>query len=63
MPHLHAKGQRIIVTDGAGVVADEEHVHVVRPADVISSPPGGWHCHGATLTTAMTHVTIETREP
>jgi quercetin dioxygenase-like cupin family protein len=59
MPHRHAKGQHIIVTDGIGVVADEDHVHVVRPGDVISSPPGGWHWHGATPTTAMTHVTIE----
>jgi quercetin dioxygenase-like cupin family protein len=46
--------------DGEGVVADEEGVHVVRTGDVISSPPGAWHCYGATPSTAMTHLTVET---
>ena len=59
LPHRHTNGQRIIVTHGVGVIADEEHVHVVRPGDVISSPPGGWHWHGATPSTSMSHVTIE----
>ena len=59
MPHRHEKGQHIIVTDGVGVVADEKVVQVVRPGDVVSSPPGGWHWHGATPTTAMSHVTVE----
>lgn len=58
-PHVHTLGQHIIVTDGVGVVGDESGVHVVRVGDVVSSPPGGWHWHGATPTRAMTHVTVE----
>ncbi|SIM48096.1 cupin domain-containing protein [Micromonospora cremea] len=60
VPHLHRNGQHLIVTDGVGVVADEQGVHVVRAGDVISNPPGTWHWHGATPSTAMTHVTVET---
>ena len=29
-----------------------------RPGDVISIPPGVKHWHGATATTAMTHIAI-----
>ncbi len=59
VPHKHSRGQHLVITDGVGVVADEEAVHVVRPGDVITNPPGAWHWHGATPTTAMTHVTVE----
>ncbi len=59
MPHRHADGQHIIVTDGVGVVADENAVQVVRAGDVVTNPPGAWHWHGATPTTAMSHVTVE----
>lgn len=59
MPHRHEQGQHVVVVDGVGVVADEDAVHVVRSGDVITSPPGGWHWHGATPTTAMSHVTVE----
>lgn len=59
MPHRHEAGQHLIVTDGIGVVADEQGVHVVRQGDVITNPPGGWHWHGATPTAAMSHVTVE----
>ncbi len=59
MPHAHTHGQHLIVTDGVGVVGDESGVRVVHPGDVIASPPGGWHWHGALPTKAMSHVTIE----
>ena len=58
-PHRHVKGQHLVVVSGVGVVADETQVKVVRVGDVISSPPGAWHWHGATPTTAMSHVTVE----
>jgi quercetin dioxygenase-like cupin family protein len=60
VPHTHHQGQHLIIADGVGVVGDEGGVHVVRTGDVISSPPGAWHWHGATPSTAMTHVTVET---
>ena len=59
MPHKHENGQHMIVTEGVGVIADEQAVYVVRPGDVVTNPPGGWHWHGATPTTAMSHVTVE----
>lgn len=58
-PHVHTRGQHIIVTHGTGVVGDERGVHIVRAGDVITSPPGGWHWHGALPTSSMSHVTVE----
>lgn len=58
-PHVHTKGQHIIITHGAGVVGDETGVRVVRAGDVITSPPGAWHWHGALPGEAMSHVTVE----
>jgi quercetin dioxygenase-like cupin family protein len=31
---------------------------VLRPGDVVWSPPGEKHWHGASATTAMTHIAI-----
>ncbi|MFD9127030.1 cupin domain-containing protein [Kitasatospora sp. NPDC059571] len=59
VPHTHHNGQHLVIVDGVGVVADDKGVHVVRAGDVVSSPPGGWHWHGAAPDTAMTHVTVE----
>lgn len=58
-PHAHTQGQHIIVTDGVGVVGDENGVRVVQAGDVITSPPGGWHWHGALPSQSMSHVTVE----
>ena len=59
VPHTHHHGQHLFIAEGTGVVGDEKGVHVVRAGDVISSPPGAWHWHGATPATAMTHLTVE----
>jgi quercetin dioxygenase-like cupin family protein len=58
--HTHPLGQTLIVTAGAGLAQRwggprEE----IRPGDVIWFPPGEKHWHGATPTTAMTHVAIQ----
>ena len=58
--HTHPLGQALIVTAGRGWTqcwgeAKEE----IRPGDVILCPPGKKHWHGATPTTAMTHVAIQ----
>ena len=34
-------------------------IEEIRPGDVISIPPGEKHWHGATTTTAMTHIAIQ----
>jgi quercetin dioxygenase-like cupin family protein len=58
--HTHPLGQTLIVTFGLGWV---QHwggpVEEIRPGDVIWFPPGEKHWHGATPTTAMTHVAIQ----
>ncbi|MCD0484056.1 cupin domain-containing protein [Streptacidiphilus sp. ASG 303] len=59
VPHTHHNGQHLFIVDGVGVVGDENGVHVVRAGDVVSSPPGGWHWHGASQEHAMTHLTVE----
>ena len=59
VPHTHHHGQHLVIAQGTGVIGDEKGVHVVRAGDVVSSPPGAWHWHGATPATAMTHLTVE----
>jgi quercetin dioxygenase-like cupin family protein len=58
--HTHPLGQTLIVTAGCGwVQRDGEPIEEVRPGDVVWFPPGEKHWHGATLTTAMTHIAIQ----
>lgn len=58
--HTHPLGQKLIVTSGAGIVQQwggkAEEIH---PGDVVVIPPGEKHWHGATATTAMTHIAIQ----
>lgn len=57
--HSHPMGQLLVVTAGAGwVQAEGEPVRLIRPGDVIWTPPGARHWHGATASSAMTHVAI-----
>jgi len=58
--HWHPLGQTLIVTAGCGWVQSEGQQKVeVRPGDVIWCPPKERHWHGATPTTAMTHIAIQ----
>ena len=58
--HTHPLGQTLIVTAGCGRV---QHwggpIEEIRPGDVIQFAPGEKHWHGATATTAMTHIAIQ----
>ena len=57
--HSHPLGQTLIVTAGCGLVQSwGDPVEKIRPGDVILSVPGEKHWHGATATTAMTHISI-----
>src|SRR4051812_7160733 len=59
MWHTHPLGQTLIITAGLGWVQTEGgHIEEVRPGDVVWFPPGEKHWHGATATTAMTHIAI-----
>src|SRR4051794_11132950 len=58
--HKHPLGQTLIVTFGCGWVQRlGGPVEEVRPGDVVWFPPGEKHWHGATATTAMTHIAIQ----
>jgi quercetin dioxygenase-like cupin family protein len=57
--HTHPLGQTLIVTSGLGwAQAEGRPIEEIRPGDVIWFPPGLKHWHGATPTTAMTHIAI-----
>jgi quercetin dioxygenase-like cupin family protein len=59
MWHTHPLGQTLIVTSGLGwVQCDGGPTEEIRPGDVIWFSPGEKHWHGATATTAMTHIAI-----
>jgi quercetin dioxygenase-like cupin family protein len=58
--HTHPLGQTLIVTAGCGWAQhDGGLVDEIRPGDVVWFPPGEKHWHGATSTTAMTHIAIQ----
>jgi quercetin dioxygenase-like cupin family protein len=59
MWHTHPLGQTLFVTSGLGWVQCEGGpIEEIRPGDVVWFPPGEKHWHGATATTAMTHLAI-----
>ena len=58
--HTHPLGQNLIVTAGRGRVQRwGGPVEEIRPGDVIWFAPGEKHWHGATPTTAMTHIAVQ----
>jgi len=58
--HTHPLGQTLIVTSGLGRVQRESGpIEEIRPGDVVWFEPGEKHWHGATPTTAMTHIAIQ----
>ncbi len=58
--HTHPLGQNLIVIFGCGLVQSwGGPIKEIRPGDVIWCPPGEKHWHGATPTTAVTHIAIQ----
>jgi quercetin dioxygenase-like cupin family protein len=58
--HTHPLGQTLIITAGLGWAQREGGpVEEIRPGDVVWFPPGLKHWHGASPTTAMTHIAIQ----
>ena len=58
--HTHPLGQTLIVTAGCGLAQREGgRVEEIRPGDVVWFAPGEKHWHGATATTAMTHIAVQ----
>ena len=58
--HTHPFGQTLIITTGAGWVQREGDLKKeVHQGDVVYFSPGEKHWHGATATTAMSHIAIQ----
>jgi quercetin dioxygenase-like cupin family protein len=58
--HTHPLGQTLIVMAGCGWAQREGGpIEEIHPGDVIAFAPGEKHWHGATPTTAMTHLAIQ----
>ncbi len=58
--HTHPLGQILIVTSGLGWAQRwDGPIEEIRPGDVIWFSPGEKHWHGASATTAMTHIAIQ----
>src|SRR5213082_736180 len=58
--HTHPLGQILVVTAGCGwTQCEDEPIVEIRAGDVIWCPPDQRHWHGATPTTAMTHIAIQ----
>ncbi|KRB50753.1 cupin [Rhizobium sp. Root708] len=57
--HTHPLGQTLIVLAGSGRAQREGGpVEEIRAGDIIWFEPGEKHWHGASATTAMTHIAI-----
>jgi quercetin dioxygenase-like cupin family protein len=57
--HTHPLAQTLLVTSGCGwTQCWLGPIEEIRPGGIIWRPPGHKHWHGATATTAMTHIAI-----
>jgi quercetin dioxygenase-like cupin family protein len=60
--HTHPFGQTLIITSGCGWIQREGgERETVKPGDVVYFLPEEKHWHGATDTTAMSHIAIQER--
>ena len=61
--HKHPMGQTLIVTEGVGWTQIEDGpVIEFQAGDILWCPPGRKHWHGATPSSAMTHIAIQEAE-
>jgi quercetin dioxygenase-like cupin family protein len=57
--HAHAVGQTLHVLEGVGRVQSRGgEVVEIRAGDIVETPPGEWHWHGAAPDHFMTHLAI-----
>ena len=58
--HTHPLGQTLIITLGVGRAQREGGpIEEIRAGDVVWFQPGERHWHGASATTAMTHIAVQ----
>jgi quercetin dioxygenase-like cupin family protein len=57
--HSHGLGQTLYVTEGVGRIQSRgEHVQEIRAGDVVHTPSGEEHWHGAAPDHFMTHLSM-----
>jgi quercetin dioxygenase-like cupin family protein len=57
--HTHPHGQTLVVTNGCGWVQQEGgERELIRAGDIVWTPPGVKHWHGAASDTAMSHAAV-----
>jgi quercetin dioxygenase-like cupin family protein len=57
--HTHPHGQTLVITEGCGWVQQEGgEKQVIRPGEIVWTPPGVKHWHGAASDRAMSHATL-----
>jgi quercetin dioxygenase-like cupin family protein len=56
--HRHTTDQVLIVTKGRGMVATEHEQVAISEGDIVHTPAGEQHWHGAVAGSAMTHIAI-----
>lgn len=57
--HTHAGGQLLYVLEGRGRVGSRDgDTAVLEPGDLVYSPPGEEHWHGAAEGSSMSHVAL-----
>jgi 4-carboxymuconolactone decarboxylase len=62
--HSHPLGQTLIVTAGVGRVQRwGDPVEEIRQGDIVWTPPGQKHWHGASPNSAMTHIAVTEQQP
>lgn len=58
--HTHPRGQLLVVTDGAGLIQEwGKPVQAITRGDVIWTPPGVKHWHGAAPGRGLTHIATQ----
>lgn len=57
--HTHSAGQTLVVMSGVGWVQEEGGDKIaIKPGDVITTPKGVKHWHGASAASGMSHIAI-----
>jgi quercetin dioxygenase-like cupin family protein len=57
--HNHPAGQYLVITSGVGWVQERGgKKRIVKAGDVVFTPPGVAHWHGATTTNSMSHLAV-----
>lgn len=56
--HSHPHGQLLLIVAGEGLVVDEQQTLRVSAGDMVYTPPGGRHWHGASADRFMMHTAI-----